>query len=137
MTSPRATASNALIALFLLFQLAMPLRYYLGGRGDDERFSWRMFSTVRMHKCDVRVDETLGGERKRVDLTRAVQIAWIAMLERNRPQVVHKLMRHRCSGAGVEQVQFERHCTDTDGSALPVLAESMRCSDGRIARGAP
>src|SRR5690242_15394556 len=40
--------SNVFIALFLAYQLAMPLRYYLGGRGYDERFSWRMFSTLRM-----------------------------------------------------------------------------------------
>ncbi|MFI5306159.1 MAG: hypothetical protein ACHQ53_02335 [Polyangiales bacterium] len=132
MTPSRSTASNALIALFLLYQIAMPLRYYLGGGGDDERFSWRMFSTVRMHKCSVRMDEVRDGQTNEVELGRAVQIAWISMLERNRPQVVRKLLRHRCTTQKAQAVKFERRCTDTDGSALPPLLQTMRCADGRV-----
>jgi hypothetical protein len=42
--SPRGRMlANVFIALFLAYQLAMPLRWYLGDRGFDERFSWRMF----------------------------------------------------------------------------------------------
>ena len=36
---------NVLIVTILVAQLVLPLRYYLGfAEGDDERFSWRMFS---------------------------------------------------------------------------------------------
>ncbi len=127
-------ASNAFILLFLLYQVAMPLRYYLGGRGDDERFSWRMFSTVRMHRCDVRLYQVEAGQRRPVDLTRAVQVAWIGMLERNRPQVVRALMRRRCREPDTNAVRFERRCTNTDGTALPPLLLDMSCQSGRVTR---
>src|SRR3954447_372732 len=89
----RRALRNLAIAAFLMFQLVMPLRYYLGGGGSDERVSWRMFSSVRMQKCDVRVDETVRGERRKVDLEATLQIAWVGMLERNRPAVVDKFLQ--------------------------------------------
>jgi hypothetical protein len=134
--APRTSraASNALIAAFLLFQVAMPLRYYLGGRGYDERFSWRMFSSVRMQRCDVRVRELAqdGGESQ-VDLDRALQIAWIGMLERYRPQVVEQLLRTRCTSS-VREVVFERACRDTDGSQLPRLQVTLDCRSKQFRR---
>src|SRR5690349_9855363 len=62
----RRTFENAFIALFLAFMLGMPLRYYMGGRGFDERFSWRMFSTIRMLDCKATVVEDVadGSERR-------------------------------------------------------------------------
>ncbi len=53
----RFGVSDMFIACFLLAQIALPLRYYLGGRGTDERFSWRMFSSQRVEQCAVDVDE--------------------------------------------------------------------------------
>jgi hypothetical protein len=135
--APRASraASNALIAAFLLFQIAMPLRYYLGGRGYDERFSWRMFSSVRMQRCDVRVREHVqdGGERQ-VDLDRALQVAWIGMLERYRPQVVDELLRTRCAASGVREVVYERVCRDTDDTQLPRLQVTLDCGSKEFRR---
>ena len=94
----RALAS-ALIAAFLLFQIAMPLRYYLGGRGYDERFSWRMFSSMRMQHCNVQVrrDHRPKATTQQVDLERELQVAWIGMLERYRRPVVEKLLRGAAS----------------------------------------
>ena len=126
--------TNAFIALFLLYQVAMPLRYYLGGRGDDERFSWRMFSSVRLQKCEVRVHEVLAGQSREVKLSQAVQIAWIGMLERNRPQAVDKLLRRRCQKSGVTETRYHRSCRDTDGSALPPLELRMDCARGEISK---
>jgi hypothetical protein len=140
MTNDRSRAlSNAFIALFLLYQVAMPLRYYLGGRGDDERFSWRMFSSVRLQKCEVRVQEIVAGQSREVKLSQAVQIAWIGMLERNRPQAVEKLLRRRCRESGVTETRYTRRCRDTDGSALPPLELRMDCAHGdlRKAQAAP
>jgi hypothetical protein len=127
----RALGGNLLIAAFLLFQIAMPLRYYLGGRGSDERFSWRMFSSVRMQRCDVQVYETTaeGGEQQ-LKLARELQVAWIGMLERNRPQVVEKLLRRRCAAPGVRSVRYARACKDTDGSELPSVHTTLDCARG-------
>jgi hypothetical protein len=135
--APRASraASNALIAAFLLFQVAMPLRYYLGGRGYDERFSWRMFSSVRMQRCDVHVRELAqGGDERQVDLDRALQVAWIGMLERYRPQVVDELLRTRCTASDVREVVFERACKDTDGSPLPRMQVTLDCRSKELRR---
>jgi hypothetical protein len=127
-----------LIALFLLYQIAMPLRYYARGGGDDERFSWRMFSSVRLRKCQAHVHEVVAGKSRAVELGKAVQIAWIGMLERGRPQVVDKLLRRRCEQPGVSETRYERSCTNTDGSAAPPLARRMDCARATIAsEGAP
>jgi hypothetical protein len=128
--------STALIALFLLFQLAMPLRYYLGGRGTDERFSWRMFSSVRMQRCKVRVRERAneGSELRDVALNRELHVAWIGMLERNRPQVVEKLLVRRCEAADIAEALLTRNCVDTSGDALPELEVKLDCKRGEFLR---
>jgi hypothetical protein len=124
----RALAS-ALIAAFLLFQIAMPLRYYLGGRGYDERFSWRMFSSVRMQRCEVQVRETSAdGSDRKLDLERELQVAWIGMLERYRAQVVEELLRKRCAQPGTREVRYTRSCRDTDGSELPKIRATLDCA---------
>jgi hypothetical protein len=126
---------NALIAAFLLFQIAMPLRYYLGGRGYDERFSWRMFSSVRMQRCDVRVREVLDGDDERaVGLERELQVAWIGMLERYRSQVVDEFLARRCARDGVRRARYERACTDTDGTVLPRMHVALDCATERLER---
>jgi len=141
---PRAQRlANVFIALFLAYMLAMPLRYYLGGRGLDERFSWRMFSSVRMLKCKVEVDEHLerdGDTRERkVNLTKEVQVAWIGLLERGRPLVIEKLLARRCAQpadqGAVVQVDYHLTCVAPDGSAGPSVDHHMKCADRRLASG--
>jgi hypothetical protein len=130
---PPHALGTALIAAFLLFQIAMPLRYYLGGGGYDERFSWRMFSSVRMQRCDVQVHETLSdGSDRALNLDRELQVAWIGMLERYRPQVVEKLLHRRCAAPDVRSVRFARACRDTGGSPLPTLHVTLDCGAGQL-----
>ena len=132
--APRAW-SNALIAAFLLFQIAMPLRYYLGGRGYDERFSWRMFSSVRMQRCDVRVRDVLAsGAERTVDLERELQVAWIGMLDRYRSQVVDAFLHRRCRADSVRAARYERTCTDTDGTVLPKMQVELTCASRELTR---
>jgi hypothetical protein len=129
-TSTGRMLANALIVAFLAYQIAMPLRYYLGGRGYDERFSWRMFSTLRMQKCRVQVRETVDGEERPLVLKKELQVAWIGMLERYRRGVVDKVLQRRCERAGASRVAYTRSCTDTDGSALPDNLVSLDCKSG-------
>lgn len=142
--SPRARLlANAFIVLFLAYQLGMPLRYYMTGRGLDERFSWRMFSTVRMLDCDVTVSEHVdagdGPRRRRVDLKKEVQVAWIGLLERGRELVIEKLLARRCGEQGVVKVDYHLACKGPDGSKWPNVDRHMMCSDRAVAagRGAP
>jgi hypothetical protein len=129
----RHALRNAAIAAFLLFQIAMPLRYYLRGGGTDERFSWRMFSSIRMQKCDMSVRETADGQERKVDIDRAVQVAWVGMLERDRPAVVEKFLARRCAIEGVSSVHYHRACQETNGSWSQPLDLVMDCKSGALA----
>ena len=140
---PNRALSNAFIALFVLFQLAMPLRYYLRGGGTDERFSWRMFSTVRMQDCEVTVQDVVVADGqatpREVELRKVLHGAWVNVLERYRPRAVDKFLRRRCEQPGVKAARYRRDCEDTDGDRRPPLEVELDCAEdrSRIVRGAP
>jgi len=126
--------ANLFIGAFLAFQIAMPLSYYLGAHDYDERFSWRMFSTLRLQDCAIQVNETLrdaGSSRAQaVAIERDVQVAWVRLLERMRTAVVDAYLRRRCEGEHVERVEFVRTCKDTDGKPLATQRRSLQCGQG-------
>lgn len=145
-TPPNATRvgtrrlSNVFIAAFLAFQIAMPLRYYLGDRGYDERFSWRMFSTVRMQQCEMQISERGASGNpafREVQVRRDIQVAWVNLLERVRMPVVEKYLARRCEQQHANEVSYTRRCTDTDGSALPVQTLRMDCSSRELREAPP
>jgi len=124
---------NAGIAVFIAYQLVMPLTYYLGDHPYDERFSWRMFSTRRMARCEVKMAETdSGGDARGIVLGRELQVAWINILRRYRPAVVDKFMHRRCEGEGIASVRYVRTCNDTDGTPLPTVQHDLTCDSGEL-----
>lgn len=133
----RRRLHNAFIVLFLGYQLLAPLDYYLGEQGYDERFSWRMFSNVRMHRCSLALSESVaeGGavSARAIDAKRELHVAWFNILNRYRPAVVHKFLRSRCEQPGVVEAHLVRRCTDTDGTALPVQRADYDCATGELA----
>jgi hypothetical protein len=128
----RRRLANGFIFAFLAFQIAMPLRYYLGDRGYDERFSWRMFSTLRLQQCQMRVSERKGtppaDAARDVKVQADVQVAWVSLLERVRMPVVEKYLARRCEKQDADEVSYTRSCTNTDGSALPPQTLVMDCA---------
>jgi hypothetical protein len=132
------TLANLLIVAFLGFHVAMPLTYYLSDRVYDERFSWRMFSSVRLQECAVRVTEAPeAGTPRGVDLERDLQVAWVNILKRLRPAAIEKFMKRRCERAHDERiarVELTATCTDTEGKTLPEQRFSMTCSEGALRR---
>jgi hypothetical protein len=128
---PPRRASSALIALFLVYQLAMPLRYYIGGRGDDERFAWRMFSSLSLRRCTPAVQEIVldnGVEEPRpLQLGAVLHARWVGILERYHPRMVRKFLQSRCIQPDVTAVRYELTCTDVDGSALPPVEVTLPC----------
>jgi hypothetical protein len=126
-------AQNAFIALFLAVQIGVPLHYYLSDRDYDERFSWRMFSTLRLRDCAVHVTETprgAGGISREVAIERDIHVAWVRLLERMRTAVVDKYLHRRCELAAIERVDYVRTCNDTDGSELTPVRRSLDCAHG-------
>lgn len=129
-TAARRSA-NVLIAAVLAYHVGMPLTYYLSERMYDERFSWRMFSTVRLHECQVAVTETVssGGQEleRPVELATDLQAAWVGVLERMRPSVIEKYLARRCDRAGTGRATLVGRCLDTDGTWLPEQRFVMDC----------
>jgi hypothetical protein len=135
---PARAWSNAFIAGFLLLQLFLPLRYHAMGRGSDERFAWRFFSSVGMRRCEVRIDEAIdrGGvvRRRAVHLPSELSSVWIALLQRERPAVVEKFLRRRCGPAEVLEVFYRRTCIDPDGGVVPPRLLAWNCARGELRR---
>jgi hypothetical protein len=133
-------ARAAIIAIFLASQIALPIRYYLGNQPDDERFAWRMFSSLAMRNCVLTVEEStfLAGvaDKRVLNLNTAVQARWIGVLETNHPRTVDKFLKRRCLLPEVRSVRIERLCFETDGARSPVVEHSLDCptsSPGRPA----
>ena len=115
MSSRKTT--NVFIALFLLAQIVVPLRYYLGSRSADERFSWRMFSSYGMQHAkhdaltQVSVRETaLENGRlveRSVDLPTILPKRWIQYLRHEQPDVTEKFLRWRGSQSNAQEVRCQ------------------------------
>lgn len=130
--SKSRTLSNAIIGLFLAVQVLVPLGYYLGDGGTDERFRWRMFSSVRLQRCRVSVRGYGTEGPQRLDPGQDIQVAWVNLLKRNRPRVVERYLERACQREGLARVRLRRRCRDTDGSELPALDIVRRCENGTV-----
>ena len=128
------------IASFLLVQVAIPLRYYLGSDLYDERFAWRMFSRVRVQECSAEVTEdgapltVLGSGPSQPGILPA---PWHALLGRNRPAVVQRFLSWRCEaplseGEERETVCVTTTCRDTSGELLPPIVREIDCASGTM-----
>lgn len=108
-------------AVFVLVQLAIPLRYYLNAPTPDERFAWRMFSSVRMVDADATLIDIVARDGERIErpVPFGAVASWRSALEVQRPDVVEKVMRSRLGEPGVIAVRYERRVRTPDGRELP------------------
>ncbi len=125
--------SSLLIIVFIAIQIALPLSYYLGDNAFDERFAWRMFSPVRMARCQVKVFDATSGAEEELRLGRRMHIVWINLLKRARPAVVEKVAAKFCDEARATNlspdIRMMLTCTPPDAVLLGV------CADKRDANG--
>ena len=120
------------IALFVAIQIALPLSYYLGDGGHDERFAWRMFSPVRLAGCTVKAWDHTDGQKTEVRLGRELHVVWVNLLKRARTSVVDKAVKHLCASRaerGAPDIRLTLDCRTPDGVSLGV------CIDARDANG--
>ena len=123
------------IAAYLICQVALPLRYYLGENRRDERFAWRIFSALAIapYQCDVHVQEFGADERvgRTVDLSRVLHDAWIVALRQGQDAVVDRFLHARCaSSALVQAVEFSRICQRSDRRPAPFMRVRLDCRSG-------
>jgi hypothetical protein len=122
-------------AVWLAYHLLVPARYYLlpGHDRYDERFSWRMFSAVRVQQCQIAVEETSLGEARRVNLTTILPMPWIALVERNRPAVQRNLLGYLCARpTEPSAVEVRSECVEPSGEAAPTVRRAIDCASGEI-----
>jgi hypothetical protein len=125
--------ASGFIVLFLLIQLLVPLRCYLGGQ-TDERFCWRMFSSVVQRDCRVEVNETIQeGGRSFVRPVRVSSVlpTWSDFFH-DYPVVVKQFMHWSCDLAGAQVVHYRCRCTRVDGSAAAPVEFTINCRTRRI-----
>ena len=101
------------IVVFVLVQLLLPLRYYIGHRDKhDERFAWRMFSPIRMVSCTPRF--TVGGTV--IEPRNEFHEAWQKIAERGRFVVIEAMGRELCTRYPKSAVVVDLTCTNLDKS---------------------
>ena len=107
------TWRGRLIVVVVVSQLLIPLHYYTTRRDPhDERFAWRMFSPMRMIKCDPRF--TIDGDR--VDLSKRFHEAWIEIAGRGRYGVLDAMGARLCAELPGKEIQLDVDCKDVAGT---------------------
>jgi hypothetical protein len=120
------------VAALMLAQAVIPLRYYLGDDRFDERFSWRMFSAVRVYRCQLRAFETAGGVERPKRLMSTIHVGWITTMRRNREAVMRRYLRWRCEQEGVEGARLVNRCVTPEGNRVPDVVRAIDCGTGAI-----
>ncbi len=108
---------SLLIAAVVVFQLLLPVRYYANDDEFDERFSWRMFSPIRVVRCDVRWTE--GAAKRPVKVSADVHFVWTSLMKRARMDVFEGYAKRRCEKLATakqpQQVYVDLACHHPDG----------------------
>lgn len=122
---------RAFVAGFVGLQILIPATYYAGSDRYDERFSWRMFSAVRVTQCRPAASETTEeGGRRPIRLRRVIHQAWITNLARNREDVIRAFLERRCAEEGVATVTLVNQCVNAEGQRIPPLLWERDCDAG-------
>lgn len=134
--------ASIFIVAYLLWQVVLPLGYYLGDAKFDERFSWRMFSAFGRYqkKCTVTIRQTVMSIYQEATPPAPPQDLedtfgnFLKLLKRNRAAVVDKFLRTRCQmSPWVIRVQLTRMCpTAADGSEIPSGYLVLNCITGDL-----
>jgi hypothetical protein len=111
--------SKGLIGILILFfglQLWVVGSYYTASYPWDERFSWRMFSTVRSLSCQVQVwrktdqgtlcPDGLTPHCRPMRLSSKYHMVWVNLLKRGRLQVLDRVAKEECVDMGEDGAVF-------------------------------
>ena len=123
------------IAVYLTWQIVLPLRYYLHEDRRDERFAWRIFSAliIAPYRCDVHVQEFAVGREigREVDLSDTLHDAWTVALRLGHDAVVERFLHARCKSSPlVAAVEYSRLCQREDHAPAPSMRVRLDCLSG-------
>jgi hypothetical protein len=133
--------TNLLIGVYLLVQIALPLSYYLRADKSDERFAWRMFSSVKylQQTCIVSLGEWRPGGKLRPlprdEFIGKVPYGWMQYLHRDRREVVGKFLGRYCAAnPDIVELELLRKCAAPDGRRDTLESLKMDCRTGALRR---
>lgn len=121
---------DAFIVAWVAAQMALPMSYYLRSERVeryDERFSWRMFSDIRMVKC--KAEFAANGEP--VQLSREFHVAWDSLVQRGRPQVMAAVTERLCSTRPGKRITLKMRCREPDASEVDLSTGDDDLCEGR------
>ena len=126
------TLALRVFLVFLVFQVVVPVTYYLRDDAYDERFAWRMFSAVRLHECQTLATEDSGAGFVSIPLARVIHNAWIRHLGRNRRDVVDAFLLRRCEEENVRAVRVVNQCRGVAGESYEPQVYERACEGGEV-----
>jgi hypothetical protein len=121
---------NALIVAFLALQIGLPLSYYLSDNAYDERFAWRMFSPIRLIKCDVTLYDESDGRRTALRPMREMHVVWRNLMRRGRVPIVQAFARKWCAEGADRKLTADMTCGPPDGRLLGICRRGPRDNNG-------
>mgnify|MGYP001287930936 CR=1 FL=1 len=132
-SGPAAQGAVALaVAGALAAQIAVPATYYLGDDPFDERFAWRMFSAVRVYRCELTAEDLGGGAAPPVRPDAPIPAGWIPPMRRGREPVIARYLRWRCEDDEVSGARVTNRCTTPDGERVPDVVRDIDCASGAL-----
>jgi hypothetical protein len=98
-----------LILLVVAGGLAVPIHYYVPTHRDphDERFAWRMFSPMRMAKCEPKFTKN----NAPLDLGAEFHEAWIELAKRGRFHIIERMGAQLCEKYPNTDITINLPCT--------------------------
>jgi hypothetical protein len=126
-TSLLASWRGRCIVAFLAVQLLLPLTYFARRDPHDERFAWRMFSPMRMAKCQPQ----FAIDGKPLALEREFHEAWIELAGRGRFGVVEAMAAHLCDLHPGSAVTVSLDCAYLDRASASYGGHDM-CRDPEL-----
>ncbi len=122
---------------FILLQIALPLSYYVSDNEYDERFAWRMFSSVRMTRCSFQLASSDGITESALPLPKQYHVVWINLAKRARLDVIDAMVERacaehsvivgtlQCTTPGAPAIGLCRNAQDRDSDGVPDGYESL------------
>lgn len=130
---PHHPRASILIAFVLGLQLILATSYYLSDDRYDERFAWRMYSTIRLASCKTEATEQHhGGPYRATVLRKHIAVAWISNIRRNRERVIRAALETRCADPDVTAARLVNVCR-VPGEEPVRYVWDIECETGEIA----
>jgi len=123
------------IVAYLLWQLALPLSYYVGDDKSDERFAWRMFSAFGFDRDECLVQVARFPPTSKWTLLEKQFVSalsvWQPVIRVNPKAIADKLLRALCEKSpSINEVLLVRSCPQDWGPERISGQLRLNCKTG-------